>query len=301
MTTPQPGILAALPAQARFISFQLGGDTGRLADALRDLRDEVDGLATVAGFGQPLFEALGRVLPGLTPGPVVPGSLVEIPAQPFALWLWLRGSDRGELMQRERRLTQLLAPALVRQHSVDAFKHDTGRDLTGYEDGTENPQDDAAMAAAIVSAEAAAAAGDPHLAGSSYVAVQQWLHDMDAFDAMGGEARDHAIGRRRSDNEELDDAPETAHVKRTAQEDFEPEAFVLRRSMPWIAGHHVGFYFVAFGCSLYAFEAQLRRMSGAEDGLVDGLFRFTRPINGAYAWCPGLADDGRLDLAPLGL
>ena len=34
---------------------------------------------------------------------------------------------------------------------------------------------------------------------------------------------------------------------------------------------------------------------------VDGLFRFTRPINGAYAWCPGLAGDGRLDLAPLGL
>ena len=34
-------------------------------------------------------------------------------------------------------------------------------------------------------------------------------------------------------DEEIDEAPETSHVKRTAQEDFEPPAFMLRRSMPW--------------------------------------------------------------------
>jgi putative iron-dependent peroxidase len=50
---------------------------------------------------------------------------------------------------------------------------------------------------------------------------------------MSTTEQDHAVGRRRSDNEELDDAPESAHVKRTAQESFEPEAFVVRRSMPW--------------------------------------------------------------------
>jgi putative iron-dependent peroxidase len=48
------------------------------------------------------------------------------------------------------------------------------------------------------------------------------------------------------------------------------------------------------------FEAQWARMVGVEDGVNDALFRFTRPITGAYFWCPPLKD-GRLDLAALDL
>ena len=36
----------------------------------------------------------------------------------------------------------------------------------------------------------------------------------------------------------------------------------------------------------------------AEDGIVDGLFRFTRPLTGGFYWCPPVAD-GRLDLRAL--
>ena len=117
---------------------------------------------------------------------------------------------------------------------------------------------------------------------------------------MTTEEQDNAIGRRKSDNEELGDAPPSAHVKRTAQESFDPEAFVLRRSMPWADGSAAGLVFVAFGKSFAAFEAQLRRMVGAEDGITDALFRFTRPVSGAYFWCPPMKE-GRLDLSALGL
>ena len=58
--------------------------------------------------------------------------------------------------------------------------------------------------------------------------------------------------------------------------------------------------FVAFGHSFDAFEAQLKRMVGAEDGIVDALFGFTRPVNVGYYWCPAIKD-GKLNLAPLGL
>ena len=57
--------------------------------------------------------------------------------------------------------------------------------------------------------------------------------------------------------------------------------------------------FVAFGASVDAFERQLRRMCGLDDGIVDALFRFTRPISGAYYWCPPVRD-GALDLRALG-
>ncbi|MEG0142415.1 MAG: Dyp-type peroxidase, partial [Comamonas sp.] len=174
-----------------------------------------------------------------------------------------------------------------------------GRDLTGYEDGTENPEDDDAVVAAI------AAGQGTGLDGGSFWALQQWQHDYAVFDRMPAHEQDHAVGRRRSDNEELDDAPESAHVKRTAQESFEPEAFLLRRSMPWWSvsprgADHSGLMFSAFGCSFDAFEAQIRSMLGMDDGISDALFRFSRPLTGCYFWCPPVAQ-GKLDLSALGM
>lgn len=282
MPTPQPGILQPLPPLSRYLVFALEPDTD-VAAGLKALVDVVDGDATVAGIGEATLSAIGRSIPGLRPFPPLAGPGVSIPSTPAALWLWLRGDDRGELLLRSRHLEQALAPAFRLVETWDGFKHGSGRDLTGYEDGTENPEGDDAVAAAI--------AAD----GASLVAVQRWEHNFNRFEAMQPEERDHCIGRRRSDNEELDDAPESAHVKRTAQESFDPEAFVVRRSMPWADASAAGLMFVAFGHSLDAFEAQMRRMVGLDDGIVDALFRFTRPLSGAYFWCPPVKG-GRLQL-----
>ena len=282
MPTPQPGILAPLPPHARYLVFSLEPDTD-VGAGLAVLQDLVDGEHIVAGLGQAPLSAVGRKVPGLKPFPPLAGPGVDIPSTPAALWLWLRGDDRGELLMQSRRIEHALAPVFRLQEAWDAFKHGSGRDLTGYEDGTENPQGSEAVAAAI--------AAD----GSSLVAVQRWVHNFGRYESMQPEERDDCIGRRRSDNEELDDAPESAHVKRTAQESFSPEAFVVRRSMPWNAGPDAGLMFVAFGHTTDAFQAQLRRMVGLEDGIVDALFRFTRPVSGAYFWCPPL-EGGRLKL-----
>jgi putative iron-dependent peroxidase len=70
--------------------------------------------------------------------------------------------------------------------------------------------------------------------------------------------------------------------------------------MPWADSTGEGLVFVSFGRSFDAYEALLRRMVGEEDGVVDALFRFTRPVTGRYFWCPPIAN-GRLDLSALGL
>lgn len=182
---------------------------------------------------------------------------------------------------------------------IDAFRHALGesghgKDLTGYEDGTENPSGEAAIEAALVRGQGAG------MDGSSYVAVQQWVHDFDAFEALASEDQDHHFGRRRSDNEELEDSPTWAHVKRTAQESFDPPAFMLRRSMPWLMSTQAGLMFVAFGKSHYAFDVQMRRMAGYEDDILDAMFRISKPVTGSYFWCPPVRD-GKLDLRQLGL
>jgi putative iron-dependent peroxidase len=293
MNTTQPGILAPVPPVARHLNFTLVAEAGP-GPALERLARSVDPERTVVGVGRSTALALGCHVPGLRDFPSGAGRGLEIPATSGALWCWLRGEDRGELLHRTRSLEALLGSALRLDSVVDAFVHAGGRDLTGYQDGTENPTGGNAVAAASVRG---AGRG---LDGSSFAALQQWLHDFDAFDALGPEEQDLSVGRRRNDNEEIDDAPESAHVKRTAQESFSPEAFVLRRSMPWAEGKRAGIVFLAFGGSFDAFEAQLARMTGLDDGITDSLFRFTRPMTGAYYWCPPVSG-GRLDLRALGL
>lgn len=289
-----------MPRVGRYLFFSLAStQAASLREGLVRLAQVADGATVVVGLGPVLLAALGATVSGLREFTAISGPAIEVPATPTALWCWLRGTDQGELVMKTRQLEKALAPALHLDRVLDGFRHGKGpnghgRDLTGYEDGTENPQGEAAEAAAFVSGDVAG------LNGSSFVAVQQWVHDFDAFDALPSREQDHAIGRRRSDNEELEDAPESAHVKRTAQEDFEPEAFVLRRSMPWAMGNKAGLMFVAFGKSFDAFEAQMRRMAGLDDGIVDALFRISRPVSGACFWCPPVAG-GRLDLRQLGL
>lgn len=303
MPTPQPGVLAPIPAHARYLTFSLraGVSTQQLKQTLTRLAAAADGRQVVAGLGAPLVATLGASVPGLKTFEPVPGSLVDLPATQTALWLWLRtldGQDPGDLLHRTQALETLLAPALTLDEVTDAFKYRSGHDLTGFEDGTENPSGDDAVATALVHN---AAAG---LNGSSFVAVQRWQHNLAHFQSLGPAKETELIGRDRESNEEDEDAPETAHVKRTAQENFElsdgSQAFMLRRSMPWMQGSSAGLVFVAFGRSLEAFEILLASMTGARDGQVDGLFQFSQPQSGAYFWCPALRE-GRLDLSPLGL
>ena len=101
----------------------------------------------IAGIGMAPLGAIGRKVAGLKPFPPLSGPGVDIPSTPFALWLWLRGDDRGELLHRARHIETALAPAFTLADSWDAFKHDGGRDLSGYEDGTENPTEEAAIEA----------------------------------------------------------------------------------------------------------------------------------------------------------
>ena len=292
MQTTQPGILAPVPRLARHLFFTLNPD-GDPTSVVPKLKDLVDGDTTVVGLGPSLVDALGANVEGLhelAPRTEPPA----IPSTPYASWCWLRAEDRGVHVHETRSLEAALQPAFAKALVVDAFQYGDSLDLSGYVDGTENPQGDDAIAAAFVQGQG------PGRDGSSFVAVQQWRHDLDRFEAMSQEEQDHTIGRRKSDNEELEDAPDSAHVQRTAQESFDPEAFVLRRSMPWASADEEGLVFVAFGKSFDAFEALLHRMVGAEDGTVDALFRFTTPVTGSFFWCPPMSE-GRLDLTQIGL
>lgn len=293
--TAQPGILAPLSSHGRALTFRLRAEItpAQVSEALRGLRDVFRSHWGVLGLGLPLVTLLPGQVPDLRAFPALTGPGCSVPSTQQAVWLMLLGEDRGDLFDHAEQAKARMAPAFELDEVLETFLYAGGRDLTGYEDGTENPTGGAAVETALVIEGAG-------LAGSSFVAVQRWVHDLARFRHHTPGEQDHIIGRQRESNEELDDAPESAHVKRTAQEDFTPEAFMLRRSMPWTDANGQGLLFVAYGHSLQAYEQVLQRMVGAEDSIVDALFSFSRPVTGGYYWCPPL-HDGHLDLSLLGV
>jgi putative iron-dependent peroxidase len=290
--TFQPSILKPTPESGRSVSYGVRFESDP-AQALRRLAEGFDPAWGVVAFGEPLALALGKKIPGLRMFPAMASGAATIPSNQHALWIFLRGASRGEIFDLSQKVAALIDESFELADAIDTFTYAGGRDLTGYEDGTENPGPDRRTGVAI-------AGVDSPTPFSSFVAVQRWAHDLARFNAHSQDHRDNMIGRRLKDNAELPDAPASSHVKRTAQESFDPEAFMWRRSQPWASNEGQGLEFIAYGASLDPFERMMERMAGLEDGIADALFTFSRPVNGGCYWCPPLKG-GRLDLSLLGL
>ncbi len=242
----------------------------------------------ILGIGEPLLKNLSLTLPALRPFPSLAGPGVSIPSTQGSLWTFSTARSRSELFDIGESLLALFRDDFVLEDRMETFTYREGRDLSGYVDGTENPSGDRAAAVAL-----AEGAGAPR--GSSFVAVQRWVHNLDLLHAHSRSEQDRMIGRELTSNREIDDAPISAHVKRSAQEGFSPDAYIYRKSMPWASADKKGLEFIAFGATLDPFERILRRMSGTEDGVRDALFTFSTPVTGSYYWCPPVSG-GRLNL-----
>jgi len=283
--TYQPLILAPCTAVGRTLTFRIAPE-GDVRKALENLRKGYPVDCGVFGVGEPTVLALGRTIEGLRTFPAMSGAACSVPSTQDALCFLLRGPDRGVVFDWTQDIRELVSPAFVLSDSNDTFVYQNNRDLTRFEDGTENPKGDQAVAAAIRSD------------GSSFLVVQRWIHDLTRFRAFEQERREMLIGRRADSNEEIEDAPPSAHVKRAAQEDYDPPAFMVRRSMPWANATSEGLEFIAHVESLDRYERVLHRMVGHDDGIVDGLFSFSRPVTGGFYWCPPVTGT-RLDLSAL--
>lgn len=277
-TQAQEAILAPLPAAASYLFFECLGEVEQARQLLRTVKLDND----LVAIGQPLAQQLGLPMAELLNYPLFANAQRSLPQTPVDLLVWVRAGDPGEVALKVRHWRAVLAPQFRLVSSVDAFLHRQGRDLTGYEDGTENPRGDAARDAALVQQGVHA--------GASLLALQQWQHLMDQVDACTRTQMNHIVGRDQASNRELEDAPLGAHVKRTEQESFEPHRFVVRRSMPWAHSGNMGLMFAAFGCDAKAFEAQMWQMMGREDGIEDALFSISVPLSGAYFYCPPLVE-----------
>ena len=178
-----------------------------------------------------------------------------------------------------------LGDAVAVADEVHGFGFFDQRDLLGFVDGTENPAGQAALDATLVGDE------DPAFTGGSYVIVQKYLHDLDAWNALATEAQERIIGRTKLTNVELDAAvkPSFAHNELTKVVENGEEVKIVRDNMPFgeVGKGDFGTYFIGYSRSPRTIEQMLENMFiGKPPGNYDRILDFSRAATGNLFFTP---------------
>jgi len=120
MEFAQPSILVEETTLARYITFSIL-DKDKIATTLKSLAEYIDLEHTVIGLGHELIKSIDAEISGLRVLPAQNVGEIEVPSTPDDLWLWLRGSDRGELFHRSRKIEEICLPAFEITSAVDSF------------------------------------------------------------------------------------------------------------------------------------------------------------------------------------
>ena len=288
MPTPQPGIFGLGTRAHHHLQFDRIGDEQLLLDATRRIRQaagSVVGVNMVVGFGPDL---MATIAPDHTPADLASFESIEgadgytIPAEQHDLWLWLHGPAQDGPLDVARSATIELTGIASLVAEQQSFVYRSSLDLTGFEDGTENPPIDEALEIATVPP------GQPG-AGGSIVLVQRWVHDLGSFEALDVADRESVIGRTLAESVELDESvrPPGSHVSRVVIEDDEGEELqVFRRSTAFGGVQENGLLFVAFSADVARLQRMLDRMAGVEDGIRDELTNFSVAEGSAWYFAP---------------
>jgi putative iron-dependent peroxidase len=292
MSTPQTGIFALGDAAHIYLEFTITAGTTpetlvRNVVSIHEPRTTVGGVNAVIGFRPDIWRAVAA---GDTPAelrgfdaPLAGAEGYSMPATQADLWLWIAGSSYDVVFDLAREAIAKLEPFATVTRELDGWSYRHSRDLTGFEDGTENPS------LMIAPGIATIPDGVPG-AGGSVLLFQQWVHQTKAWEALPVEKQERVIGRTKPDSIELaeDVQPEDSHVSRTTVEIDGEERKIFRRNTAYGNVTEHGTVFVGFSADQLRLDRMLRRMAGAEGGVRDALTRYTTALTGAYYFVPSL-------------
>jgi porphyrinogen peroxidase len=197
----------------------------------------------------------------------------------------IRAKRMDLCFELETQILARLAGAVATVDEVQAFRYFDQRDLLGFVDGTENPTGNAAADAVFIHEE------DPAFAGGSYVIVQKYLHNLDAWNKLSTEAQEKIIGRTKVADIELDDSvkPSSAHNALTVIEENGKEIKILRDNMPFgrPGQGEFGTYFIGYSRSPRTIEQMLENMFiGRPPGNYDRILDFSTAVTGNLFFIP---------------
>ncbi len=252
-------------------------------------RDIEANLSCVMGFGSDAWDKLfGPPRPAeLHPFREIQAGPRHAVSTPGDLLFHVRAKRMDLCFELATQIMTRLGDAVSPVDEVHGFRYFDDRDLIGFVDGTENPTGQTAVDAVLVGPEDAA------FAGSSYVIVQKYLHDLAGWNRLSTEAQERIVGRTKLSDIELDDAvkPTSAHNALTTIVENGKEIKILRDNMPFgrAAQGEFGTYFIGYARSPRTIEQMLVNMFvGRPPGNYDRLLDFSRAVTGNLFFVPSL-------------
>ena len=307
---PEPqAVLNALSEAAVFLVVSANDRPGaddRLLDVVSDINSLVRAvgfrqsskamgsgpLSCVVGFGSSYWD---RIRPaadarpvGLHPFRPIKGAVHDAPATPGDVLLHIR-ADRSDItFELSRQIMAALGPWVTVQDHVTGFRYFDARDLLGFVDGTENPTGRGAAAAALIGSS------EPDFVNGSYVIVQKYLHDLQAWGQLSTEAQERIIGRTKLDDIEIDDdvRPTNSHVSlNTIVDENGVEQDILRDNMVFgdAGADEYGTYYIAYAADPAVTEQMLVNMFvGQPAGNYDRILDVSTAVTGTLFFVPSL-------------
>ena len=294
---PQP-VLAPLTPAAIFLVVTINeGGEATVHDALPDLsglvraigfRDPAKRLSAIASIGS---DAWDRLFGGPRPAELHPfielnGPRHTAPATPGDLLFHIRAETLDVCFELAGRILKSMAGAVTVVDEVHGFRFFDNRDLLGFVDGTENPDGALAVSATAIGEE------NPEFAGSCYVHVQKYVHDMPSWESLSVNEQERVIGRTKLDDIELEDdeKPADAHIAlNVITDDDGTELKIVRHNMPFgeVGKAEYGTYFIGYSRAPRVTERLLENMFlGDPPGNTDRILDFSTAETGGLFFSP---------------
>jgi putative iron-dependent peroxidase len=252
-----------------------------------EFRDIEAALSCIMGIGSDAWDQLfGAPRPAeLHPFRELRAGARHAVSTPGDLLFHIRSKRMDLCFELATQIMTRIGDAVTAVDEVHGFRYFDDRDLLGFVDGTENPRGNEVEDAVLIGDE------DPAFAGGSYVIVQKYLHDMNAWNNLSTEEQEKVIGRYKLSDIELDDSvkPTNAHNALTVIEENGQQLQILRDNMPFgqAGSGEFGTYFIGYCRTPRVTELMLENMFiGRPPGNYDRILDFSRAITGSNFFVP---------------
>jgi porphyrinogen peroxidase len=213
----------------------------------------------------------------------------EAKATQEELLLWIHSDDKDLCWETQFIFRTAVAGHMNVARETPTFIYRNSLDLTGFIDGTGNPEPEHQYDKAIVPD------GKPG-AGGAFCIAQRWVHDLGYFEGLSLKDQEGLFGRTKKDSTRLDKQPPTSHLSHvelrdgdTADASKAKRGEMVRRSTPY-AFHDgtVGLYFMGFCKEQAPMRERMEAIYGMNGQARDALTDYSTPASGSFYFAPSV-------------
>lgn len=196
--------------------------------------------------------------------------------------LHVRANETSYCIDAAASLSMLMQSIAECVEEVHGFRYWDSRSILGFVDGTENPHGEERATFGIIGDE------DPFYKGCSYLFVQKYIHNMNAWKSLPVNEQEKVIGRSKEDDIEMPDdvKPSNSH---SALANVGDDLKIVRDNMPFakVGTNEMGTYFIAYASSFATVKKMLTNMFvGVPEGNYDRILDFSTAKTGSLFFVP---------------